>query len=88
MIFHQNYCKNIFRPLFSHFLPNSAILQPPIFSGHGQFFGASFELFGRKFGHLATVIFMVCGRGRCLNGSEGLAGPGNTVPKWGGANVQ
>jgi hypothetical protein len=54
MIFHQNYYKNIFRPLFCHFLPNSAILRPPIFSGHGQFFGAS-ELFGRKFGHLATV---------------------------------
>jgi hypothetical protein len=37
-------------------LPNSASLQPPIFSGHGQFFGASIELFGRKFGHLAPVL--------------------------------
>jgi hypothetical protein len=55
MVFHLNSCKNVFRPLFCHFLPNSAILRPPIFSGHGQFFVASFELFGRKFGHLATV---------------------------------
>jgi hypothetical protein len=37
-------------------LPNSAILQSPIFSAHGQFFGASFALFGRQFGHLATVM--------------------------------
>jgi hypothetical protein len=37
------------------FLQNSAILQPPIFYQHQQFFGASFEFFDRKFGHLATV---------------------------------
>jgi hypothetical protein len=53
--FHLNVCENIFRPLFCYFLLNSAILRPPIFSGHKQFFGASFELFGRKFGHLAPV---------------------------------
>jgi hypothetical protein len=41
-----NNCKNIFQPLFYHFLPSFAILQPPIFSGHGPFYGASFELFG------------------------------------------
>jgi hypothetical protein len=58
MVFHVNNCENIFRPLFCQFLPNSAIFRPPIFSGHGQFFGASFELFGRKFGHLATVLLM------------------------------
>jgi hypothetical protein len=56
MVFHLNNCKNIFRPLFCHFLPNFAIFRPPIFSGHGQFFGASFDLFGWKFGHLATVL--------------------------------
>jgi hypothetical protein len=26
-----------------------------MFSGHGKFFEASFQLKGRKFGHLATV---------------------------------
>jgi hypothetical protein len=56
MGFQLNCCKNVFRPLFCHFLTNSAILRPPIFSGYGQFFGVSFELFGRKFGHLATVV--------------------------------
>jgi hypothetical protein len=55
MVFNLNKSKKISRPLFCYFLQNSAILRPPIFSGHGQFFGASFELFGRKFGHLATV---------------------------------
>jgi hypothetical protein len=55
MVFHLNNCKNIFRPLFCHFLPNFAILRPPIFSGHELILGASFELFGRKFGHLAPV---------------------------------
>jgi hypothetical protein len=55
MVFHPNNHKNIFRPLFCYFLPNFAILRPPIFSGHEQFFGASFELFSRKFGHLAPV---------------------------------
>jgi hypothetical protein len=58
MVFQLYNCKNIFRPLFCYFLQKSAILRPPIFSGHGQFFGASFELFGRKFGHLATVIWI------------------------------
>jgi hypothetical protein len=48
MVFHVNNCKNIFRPLFCHFLPNSAIFRPPIFSSHGQFFGASLELFERS----------------------------------------
>jgi hypothetical protein len=56
MVFHLNNLKNIFRPLFCHFWPNSAILRSPIFSGHEQFFGASFELVDRKFGHLATVV--------------------------------
>jgi hypothetical protein len=47
----------IFSGLFSAiFLPNSAILRPPIMSGNGQFFRASFKVFGRKIGHLATVI--------------------------------
>jgi hypothetical protein len=55
MIFHLNNCKKILRPLFCHFLTNFTILRPKNFSGHRQFFGASFELFGRKFGHLATV---------------------------------
>jgi hypothetical protein len=55
MVFHLKNWTNIFRPLFCHFEPNSDNLRPLIFSGHGQFFGASFELFGRKFGHLATV---------------------------------
>jgi hypothetical protein len=51
-----NNCKQIFlRPLFCHFLTNFTILRPPNFSGHRPFFGISFELFGRKFGHLATV---------------------------------
>jgi hypothetical protein len=27
-----------------------------MFSSHGQFCGASFELYGRKFGHLAAVV--------------------------------
>jgi hypothetical protein len=26
------------------------------FSGQGNYFGACFELFGRRFGHLATVL--------------------------------
>jgi hypothetical protein len=55
MVFHLNYCKNNFRPLFCHILLNSAFFRHPIFPGHDQFFRASFELFGRKFGHLATV---------------------------------
>jgi hypothetical protein len=55
MISHLNNSKNIFRPLFCFFLPNFTIFRLPIFSTHGQFFGASFELFGRKFGHMATV---------------------------------
>jgi hypothetical protein len=55
MIFHLYVCKNISRPLFCYFLPISAFFRLPIFSGHKQFFGASFELFGRKFGHLAPV---------------------------------
>jgi hypothetical protein len=41
MVSHLNNLKNVFRP--------------PIFYGHEQFFRASFELFGRKFGYLATV---------------------------------
>jgi hypothetical protein len=47
MVSPLNNCTNIFRPLFCHILLKSAL------SGH--IFGASFELFGRKFGHLATV---------------------------------
>jgi hypothetical protein len=46
-----------FSVLFSATFFNSAILWPLIFSGHGLFLGASFELFGLKFGHLATVRF-------------------------------
>jgi hypothetical protein len=49
MVFHLNNSKNIVQSL-------SAILLPPLFSGKGQFLGASFEVFGRKFGYLATVF--------------------------------
>jgi hypothetical protein len=35
----QNNCKNIFRPLFCHFLQNLANLRHPICSGRGQFLG-------------------------------------------------
>jgi hypothetical protein len=45
--------KYIFQPVFYSFLPNFVILQPPV---HEDFFGAFFELFGRKLGHLATVL--------------------------------
>jgi hypothetical protein len=44
--------KNAFWPLFCHFLRNLVILRPPVFSAM-EFLGAC--LFGRKFGHLATV---------------------------------
>jgi hypothetical protein len=56
MVFHLNYCKKNFRPLFCHFLSNSAIIRLPIFSGHGQLLGACFALFCRKFGHLVAVL--------------------------------
>jgi hypothetical protein len=55
MIFQLNTCKNIFRPLFCHILQNSAIYGLQFFQAMDNFF-ASFGLFGRKFGHLATVI--------------------------------
>jgi hypothetical protein len=56
MVSHLNNRKNIFWPLFCHFLPDLAILLPPTFSGHEQFLRASFQLFGRKFNHLPTVF--------------------------------
>jgi len=33
-------------------------VRPQYFPGQELFFAACFELFGRKFGHLATVIAM------------------------------
>jgi hypothetical protein len=47
--------KKIFRPVFCYFSAKLVAIRPPIFSGQQFFFAASFELFGRKFGHLATV---------------------------------
>jgi hypothetical protein len=59
MGFHLNngkkYFPASFLPLFVIFCHFTA----SIFSGQGQFFGASVELFGRKFSHLATVIGLI-----------------------------
>jgi hypothetical protein len=41
---------------FCNVWTKSAIIRPPIFPGKEIFFVACFELFGRKFGHLATVL--------------------------------
>jgi hypothetical protein len=56
MVSPLNYSKNIFKSPFCHFMPSFEILRLPIFYSHGTFFRASFAFFGRKFGHVATVV--------------------------------
>jgi hypothetical protein len=48
--------RNFFRPVFSHFSEKLVAVRPPILSGQKYFFPACFVLFGRKIGHLATVV--------------------------------
>jgi hypothetical protein len=51
-------CENISWSVFCQFFSNSVILLTPIFAGLAHYFGASFELFGREFGHLETMFFI------------------------------
>jgi hypothetical protein len=46
----------IFRSVSCHLWAKSAIFWPRNLSGQKYFFGACFELFGGKFGHLAPVV--------------------------------
>jgi hypothetical protein len=47
--------KKYFQACFLPLLQNFVMFRPPVSSGHEDYFGASFELFARKFGHLETV---------------------------------